>query len=366
MLPGLLGGCDEVPQEALTAWRGPAPTLADERLHALAWALLAPSPHNAQPWRVVLEGRDRLLLRVDPARLLPVADPAARQTLIAHGAFLEVLALAAAARRRRAELTLLPEGDLEATAPGARPVARVRLTAATAQQVDPLFARLPQRRSTRLAYDLDKPVAAPDAEALRRAVGDAPVTIGFAVGPDLVAALRVLTWEAFRAEYGSPAALAETVRWLRLGAAEVRTRPDGLALTGRSPWWLSRLGLLSPEQLKDPGSLAWRMGLLQWDNLFAGTASFGWLTTPDDTTPSRVAAGRVYLRVDLAAAAVGVAIHPVSQALEGLPGTLGPKDRLERLLGVQPPARVQMLFRLGYAGPQPPSPRRPLRAILES
>jgi hypothetical protein len=207
-------------------------------------------------------------------------------------------------------------------------------------------------------------VAARDADALRRAAGETAVRIDFALARDLVAALRALTWDAFRAEYRRPAALAETVAWLRLGAAEVAARPDGLALTGPSPWWFARLGLLSHEQLARPGSLAWRMGLLQWDNLFAGTASFGWLTTPDDTTRSRLAAGRAYQRVDLAAAAAGVAIHPVSQALEGPSGTAEPRGRLEHLLGVQSPARVQMLFRLGYAGPQPPSPRRPLGAIV--
>jgi hypothetical protein len=102
------------------------------------------------------------------------------------------------------------------------------------------------------------------------------------------------------------------------------------------------------------------MGRLQWENLFAGTVSFGWLATADDQTASRIAAGRVYQRIDLAAARQGVAIHPVSEALEAQ----APRRQLEELLAVGPPARVQMLFRLGYAGPQPAAPRRSLQDVL--
>ncbi len=80
-------------------------------------------------------------------------------------------------------------------------------------------------------------------------------------------------------------------------------------------WWLTQLGVLSRANLSRAGSPAWQLGRLQWQNLVAGTASFGWLVTADDSMASRIAAGRAYQRVDLAAAAAGVAIHPVSQAL---------------------------------------------------
>jgi hypothetical protein len=304
------------------------------------------------------------VLRVDRERLLPVADGDARQTLIAHGAFLELLTLAARAEGRRAEVTLLPEGPFPSAGPDARPVAAVRLLPDPGTVPDPLFATLPRRRSTRLAYDLDKPLRESDAEALTRAVAGGPVVLGIAREPERVRALRALARAAFRTEQSYRPALAETVDWLRLGTGEVAARRDGIAITGRSVWWLGRLGLLSKDNLGVPDSLAARMGLLQWDNLFTGTASFGWLVTPDDGAASRIAAGRAYQRVELAAATSGVAIHPVSQALEDYPAMAESRRQLEALLAVGPPARVQMLFRLGYAGPQPPSPRRPLRAVL--
>jgi hypothetical protein len=343
---------------AVAAWNGPPPDLADPRLVALAWALLAPSPHNTQPWRAELSGTDGILLRVDRARLLPVVDADGRQTLIAHGAFLELLALAAGAQGRRAEVALFPDAR-----PDDPPVGAVRLVADTGAAPDPLFAALPQRRSTRLAFDPEKPLKPPHAEVLRQAAAGAAVRLEYATDPEPVGRLRALAREAFELEYALPPALEETVGWMRLGAGEVAARPDGLAIAGTPVWWLTRLGLLSREQLRTPGSLAWRMGRLQWDNLFAGTASFGWLVTARDEPADRIAAGRAYQRLDLAAAANGVAIHPVSQALGDHAATAEARRRLDQLLGIRPPARVQMLFRLGYAGPQPPSPRRPLRAV---
>ena len=67
---------------------------------ALAEARLAPSVHNVQPSRWRLAG-DRLLLLGDPARAIPVADPAGRDWRLSHGAHFEGLALAFAARGAR-------------------------------------------------------------------------------------------------------------------------------------------------------------------------------------------------------------------------------------------------------------------------
>ena len=126
-------------------------------------------------------------------------------------------------------------------------------------------------------------------------------------------------------------------------------------MRGAEVRWAARLGLLSPARLAEPNSPAARMARLQWANLFAATASFGWLATQADRTADRLDAGRAYQRVDLAAAALGLAIHPVSEALGDFVGLADMRTELERLLGVSPPVRVQMLFRLGQAGPQPPT-----------
>lgn len=186
VVAALAAGCNESPATALAAWRGPAANIVDPRLVALSWALLAPSPHNSQPWLTHLNDSDGIAVRIDPRRLLPIVDPQVRQGLISLGAFLELLALAAAAQGLRATIGLGPSGGADVRLrPGAVP--------------DPLFAALPNRRSTKLAYDLDKPVTPEHRQALSQAAGGA-VAMGFASEPALVATLREIVLAAFLLE----------------------------------------------------------------------------------------------------------------------------------------------------------------------
>ena len=356
LLVAPLIACDEIPPTAFAPWAGPPEMVRDPRLVALSWALLAPSPHNSQPWLVELAGSDGIRARLDQGRLLPVVDPDARQTLVGLGAFLELVALAANAQGSVADVALLAGADSETFA-GKRSAAKWRHARppilphchAAGRRSSPTTWRSRSRRCTRRRCR--KPPAGSSGSALPPTRRRSP-PCAMSWGP------------RSRSNTRCPRRLTEMAGWARLGAAEVAAWPDGLALTGTSVWWLRQMGLLSRASLASPGSPAWRLGRLQWENLIAGTASFGWLATDADGLTSRIAAGRAYQRVDLAAAAAGVAIHPVSQALGDYAEQAESRRRLDAILGTPAPARVQMLFRLGYAGPQAPSPRRPLAAIL--
>ena len=64
------------------AWTDPGAGETDIRRKALSYALLAPNPHNMQPWRADLREADVVTLSVDESRLLPATDPFGRQILI--------------------------------------------------------------------------------------------------------------------------------------------------------------------------------------------------------------------------------------------------------------------------------------------
>ena len=71
-----LAGCavlEGPSQSARVAWRN-ASQEPEFRRRALSYALLAPNPHNRQPWLVELVGEDSLTLYCDLARLLPDND----------------------------------------------------------------------------------------------------------------------------------------------------------------------------------------------------------------------------------------------------------------------------------------------------
>ena len=76
---------DAMPEEAVAGWKGPPAGEQDPRRRAIAWAILAPNPHNMQPWLVDLRQPDEVTLHVDRTRLLPQTDPFGRQVMIGQG-----------------------------------------------------------------------------------------------------------------------------------------------------------------------------------------------------------------------------------------------------------------------------------------
>lgn len=108
---GALGhAVTRAPQAAALPWQM-AGSYADPRMRALSWALLAPNPHNRQPWLADLGTEGAVTLFADTGRLLPHTDPYSRQITIGLGCFLEILRMAAAEEGWRTELALFPDGE---------------------------------------------------------------------------------------------------------------------------------------------------------------------------------------------------------------------------------------------------------------
>ena len=101
--------------DAREAW-GQAGKPKEYRRRFLSYALLAPNPHNRQPWLVRLDGDDGLTLFCDLDRRLPETDPYDRQITLGCGAFLELLSIAAAHEGYRTDITPFPEGECDAPA----------------------------------------------------------------------------------------------------------------------------------------------------------------------------------------------------------------------------------------------------------
>jgi hypothetical protein len=156
------GGClfsiTRTPETALAPWRdldGDPPR--DARLDALRYAILAPNPHNRQPWKIRLSGRDSAILHCDLDRRLPETDPYDRQTLIGFGCFIELAHIAASERGVRLDVSEFPEGEFEDRLDG-RPVAILRFVPDAKIARDPLIAWIPKRRSSKVPFDMSRPV----------------------------------------------------------------------------------------------------------------------------------------------------------------------------------------------------------------
>lgn len=345
------------PSRALEPWQAAGTLETEPRRKAVSYAILAPNPHNRQPWMVDLVGDDELVLYCDPDRVLPVTDPFSRQITIGLGCFLELLRMAAAEGGHKAIITPFPQGYVDQSLDD-RPVAHVKFVGIGAGERDPLFAAVPERRSNKEPFDLKRPVSTADFTAIRDAglAGDAISAYG-TNEPDMVAKLRDLTWRAFETEIRTPAAYLESVDLMRIGKAEIEANPDGIDLGGPFLETLSLIGALDREQLVDPTSTAFAQGLDMYREITGTGMAYVWLMTPANTRHDQLAAGAAYLRQNLTATSLGVDMHPLSQVLQEYTEMAVLYEEMETLLGKPSGARVQMLARLGYGPELKPSPR---------
>lgn len=335
------------PDRALAPWEV-AGEYEEVRRYALSYAVLAPNPHNRQPWLVDLDGKDRVLLYRDESRDLPHTDPDARQLTIGLGCFLELMTIAAAQRGRKVALDLFPKGE-----DGPVAVATFRGDAAP----DPLFAQVPHRRSCKEPYE-DRPV--PDA-AVERLSAFGEVVIE----SDRVAALRELTWTAWRVEAETPRTYRESVELMRFGKAEIEANPDGIDLGGPFLESLMLLGVLTRESQLDPTSTGFKEGVAMYRAMLAATPAYVALTTQGNDRHHQIDAGRRWLRLNLTTTAEGLSLHPVSQALQEYPEMAEQRARAHSMLA-RPGETVQMLGRLGYGPAVDPTPRWPLETRIRN
>lgn len=362
-----------VPPSAVAAWNKPEEK--DIRRLVLAYALLAPNPHNMQPWLADIRTPEKIILSLDTTRLLPATDPFGRQILMGSGAFLELLTMAAAAHGYRADVTLFPEGEPEATL-DTRPFATINLTADATVQADPLFEAVLGRRTDRRSYDITRPIAVKDAAALQTAVGGLPVNFGLVGRVDdqasdmmQLTAIRTIVREAWRIELTTEKAIMESFKVLRIGSDEIDQHRDGIALTKPMPLFLAKTGLFDRNQFPSPDSAVTSKQIKSFEILTEKTPAYLWLTTQGNRRTQQIEAGRAYVRVNLVATQLGIALHPNEQALQEYPEVASQYQAIHALLNAPAPDfTIQMLARAGYLPtntlPHTPAPRRNLENLL--
>ena len=344
---------------ALAPWAA-AGRYADPRMRALSWAILAPNPHNRQPWLIDLSEPDTAILHVDTNRLLPHTDPFSRQIVIGLGCFLEVMRLAALEEGYAVDTEVFPEGE-SATELDGRPVAICRFRPTDAPR-DRLFAAVPDRRSLKEPYDTARPVPATAIDTLT-SVAIHGTRAGGTVAEADISEMRALSREALRIEIETPHTYRESVDLVRIGRREVEANPDGIDFTGPAFEAMARTGLFTREAAADTSSIAYEQGLAA---VYANTdTAMGsvWLVTDTNTRADQITAGRDWVRVNLAATTLGLGTQPLSQALQEYSEMAVPYAQIHDRLAPGG-GTVQMWARLGYGPEIAPSPRWPLEEKL--
>jgi hypothetical protein len=350
------------PHRALSPWKSDDFSNTDPRLRAASYAILAPNPHNRQPWMIKLGKQRDLMLYCDLDRRLPHTDPFDRQILIGFGCFLELLVLTGAETGQRVDIELFPEG-LPAERLDKRPIAHAVFAPDASVARDPLFKQVLTRRSNKEPFDISRSLG----ESVLTAIAGAGIhdTAGAATNDaGRVKALRNLAWEAHLVEINTPRTLKESVDLMRIGKNEIEANPDGIDLGGSFFEFLKLTGLISRKEMLERGSSAFEQGKEHYRGLHFSAMAFSWIVTPGNSRYDQVAAGRDYVRQNLMAASLGVGIHPISQALQEYNEMRDIYTQLYDMLAVPPQNRVQMFSRLGYGPATPPSPRWELKTRL--
>lgn len=346
-----------MPQTATRPWDIPNDRPADVRLDAFRHAILAPNPHNRQPWLIKLVGTDTALVSCDLTKRLPHTDPFDRQIVIGFGCFIELTRLAAAQRGVGLELTLFPDGEPQPQL-DARPVARLKFISNPRVQRDPLYPAIVKRRSNKEPYNLAKHV--PLALANKIAGGADKAIIDAAA----IAPIRDTIVEAMLTEQTTRRTYMESVNLMRIGHAEIDANPDGIDLGGPMLEGLKLAGQLDRPQLSDPLSATFKAGLDSLTQSYGSVPAVIWIKTPKNSRADQIEAGRRYIRANLRATQLGVDMHPMSQSLQEYAEVSQSYEKIRELLGAAGEERLQMFARIGFGNPVSPSPRWPLETHL--
>ncbi len=334
------------PHVALAPW-DQAGTYEDARLHALSYALLAPNPHNRQPWIAELVNTDGVVLYRDRQRDLPVTDPFGRQLTIGMGCFIELMRMAAAEQGYGVDMVLMPDGD-------DGPVARCNFIAGDGQP-DPLFEHVMERRSHKDLFD-ERSV---DSETELQLRSFASIFSG----GDEKRLLRETAHDAWLAEASTPQAWQESIDLLRIGKSEINANPDGIDAGGAVLEALAFAGLFTREAASDINNPGSRDAIESTANAILSAPAFTLTRTPGDTREDQLEAGRQWVRLNLMTTQLGMALRPVSQALQEYEAVRVYRERVHQQFA-QDGSTVQMLGLLGYGTLPDRTPRWPIETRL--
>ncbi|MFQ6554187.1 Acg family FMN-binding oxidoreductase [Aestuariibius insulae] len=333
------------PTRALEPW-DQAGDYGDPRMRALSYALLAPNPHNRQPWLAQLDGEDSVTIWRDETRDLPVTDPYGRQLTIGMGCFLSLMKMAAAEEGFGVEEVLYPEGE-------GGPVAVCRFVPGGAEP-DPLFAHVMQRRSHKEGF-LPQAVGA-EADVLRSYAN-------VVTDPGAVAETARIAEAAWRTEASTQEAWEESVDLLRIGKSEINATPDGIDIGGPMMDSLALVGLFTREAASDLENPGTKGAIEDTAAAIAAAPAYVVQTTKGNTRLEQIEAGDRWLRLNLAATGAGLALRPVSQALQEYPEMTAHFDAIHEMYAPDGET-VQMIGLLGYGERTPRTPRWPLETRM--
>ncbi|MEU4248112.1 hypothetical protein AB0F15_11920 [Amycolatopsis sp. NPDC026612] len=314
----------------------PLPSVFDQ---ALASAVRAPSPHNTQPWRFVVE-HEVIEVWLDRDRVLDIADPHGREARLACGAAAFNLVICLRANGLAAIVRMLPDPDEPDLVAVIRLDGNQKATAAERKLAEAVFRRHTNRRPM-----LDKEVPSAARTALKSAALQEGGQVEYLNVSGRYSTVASLVRQAETLQSGDPAFRAEAAFWTH----REPDSPDGVprVASGPPPYGPGVVTLRASHENENLPPREYEQEPL-----------LGVVLTRDRGPHAEVRAGMAMQRVLLTATAEGLATSFLSQPFE-TPRTRESLDRIFAGLG-QP----HTLLRIGYGSPTRLTARRPVEEVL--
>ncbi|RQP27719.1 Acg family FMN-binding oxidoreductase [Burkholderia ubonensis] len=319
----------------------------DDKLRSLLrYAVLAPSSHNSQPWRFIVDG-NTIAVCADRVRALPVVDPFDRELIISCGAALLNLRVVLDHAGFAHTIGTFPS-DVD---PDLLALVRVRDDGYTDARLGALFDAIPERVTTRAPFAAD-----PVPEALQRELVEA----GAAEGVDVAcveslarrAKIAELIADADRQQFADPRFRRELASWI-----DPRRRADGMpAFAAGVPTLLDYATPIVTTAVRtfDLGN-----GLAALHHQLVGASPLlVCLATARDDRDAWLAAGQALERMLLIATRAGYTASYLNQPIE----SAGLRKQVVQLFDLD--SEPQLLLRIGRGPHAPHSPRRPLDEVV--
>ncbi len=314
------------------------PTLTGVIERALHAATRAPSVHNTQPWLFVVTA-PRIEVLLDRERVLPVADPDAREAQLSCGAALFNLILALRTQDRAVLADLLPDPER----PDLLASVRVGGHHLATPEARTLAAVIDRRATNRRPFD-ERSVPPQHRRKLVDAARNEGAGLVMLDSPRTLDAFAGLLRRADHLQEDDTDFQTELHDW----TSGTVGRVDGVPRSAGGPRPSGPM-LLKLRSYGDEGAGVERP--FEQEPLVAA------LTSPGDTVRDRVRAGQALQRVLLRATRAGLSASFLSQPIE-VPHT---REALRTLLGGH--HHPQTVLRIGYGYPPAPTPRRSVAEV---
>ncbi len=328
--------------------RRPDPNaFAQPIMKAIAWGVNAPSPHNTQSWKFAILSDLTMLHYVDEQVLLPATDPPSRQIHLGAGCFIETLVLAATTMGYETKVELFPEGYESDRDFGHKPVAHLALREAV-DTPDPLAAYIMGRQTNRHAYTGPRITQSEFAKLTRRA-GRSHAELVFK-NESLDPFLSIF-YEGLEIESRTFRTNEETRKLFRFTEQQMAEKGNGLSLDQMGYSGIMKAIVKRAVDNGDPkkwhSARSIDASMKKIKKGIDSTKGIVFWITLTNTFTDWIETGRDYARFALALTSLDLYAHPYNQAIQEYDEMRPLRDRLNEVMHVEDPQKIQMIIRIG-------------------